>query len=58
MDSLYRISYLLSGLILTTFSQFEVGSSSTMVLDPVSEATTFFTSFDQPKVNDLDLANF
>ena len=39
-------------------SQFEVGSSSAIVLDPVSEATTFFVRFDQPEVNDLDLADF
>ena len=35
-----------------------MGNSSAIVLDPVSKATTFFTRFDQPEVNDLDLADF
>lgn len=39
-------------------SQFEVGSNSTIVLDPASVAMAFFTRFDQPKVNDLDPADF
>ena len=39
-------------------SWFEVGSSSTTILDPVSEATTFFIQFDQPKTNDLDPTDF
>ena len=42
----------------TAPSQFEVGSSSATVPDPVSEATAFFARFDQPRVNDLDLADF
>ena len=29
-----------------------------MVPDPVGKATTFFARFDQPKINDLDPANF
>ena len=55
MGSSYRISYPLLGLILTASSQFEVGSNSATVSDPISEATTFFTHFDQPEVNDLNL---
>jgi len=39
-------------------SWFKIGSSSTTIPDPASEATTFFTWFDQPKVNDLDLVDF
>ena len=58
MDSLYRISYLLLGPILTTPSQFKVGSSSTTVPDPVNEAEAFFTCFDQLEVNDLDPTDF
>ena len=42
----------------TTLSQFEVGSNSTTVSDPVSEVAAFFTRFDQPEVNDLDPADF
>ena len=38
--------------------QFEVGSSSATVPNPMSEAATFFIRFDQPEVNDLDPANF
>ena len=38
--------------------QFEVGSSSAIVSDPVSEAAAFFACFDQPEVNGLNLANF
>ena len=37
----------------TALSQFEVGSSSATISNPVSEAVSFFTHFDQPKVNDL-----
>ena len=48
----------LIGPLPTTLSQFEVGSSSTTVLDPVSEATAFFTCFDQPEDNDLDPVDF
>ena len=58
MDSLYHISYLLSSPILTTPSQFKVGSNSTTVPDPVSKAEAFFTCFDQLEVNDLDPTNF
>ncbi|KAK9998072.1 hypothetical protein SO802_017675 [Lithocarpus litseifolius] len=42
----------------TASSQFEVGSSSTVVLDPMSEVTAFFARFDQSEVNDLDTADF
>ena len=48
----------LIGLVPTTPSQFEVGSSFATISDPVSEATTFFTYFDQPEINDLSLAKF
>ena len=41
-----RIACSLSGLVLTTLSQFEVGSSSIIVPNPVSEAVVFFNSFD------------
>ena len=41
----------------TAPSQFEVGSSSATIPNPVSEATTFFAHFDQSEVNDLDPAN-
>ena len=39
-------------------SQFEVGNSSATISDPVSEAATFFTYFDQPEVNDLGPIKF
>ncbi|XP_050249028.1 flocculation protein FLO11-like [Quercus robur] len=42
----------------TAPSQFEVGSSSATVLDPMSEAAAFFARFDQPEVNDLDPVDF
>ena len=48
----------LTGPLPTAPSQFEVGSSSATVPDPMGEATTFFARFDQPRVNDLDLADF
>ena len=38
-------------------SQFEVGSSSATILDPVQEAATFFAHFDQLEVNDLSLVD-
>ena len=38
--------------------QFEVGSNSTTILDPVSEVVAFFARFDQPEVNDLNPADF
>ena len=47
-----------SGSILTAPSQFEVDSSSAIVPDPISEAATFFTCFDQLEVNDLDPTYF
>ncbi|XP_050248895.1 flocculation protein FLO11-like [Quercus robur] len=42
----------------TVSSQFEVGSSSATISNPVSEAAAFFAQFDQPEVNDLDPADF
>lgn len=48
----------LTGPLLTVPSQFEVGSSSATIPDPVSEAATFFAHFDQPKVNDLGPTDF
>uniref|UniRef100_A0A7N2ME85 USP domain-containing protein n=1 Tax=Quercus lobata TaxID=97700 RepID=A0A7N2ME85_QUELO len=47
-----------SGPLPTAPSQFEVGSSSATVSDPVSEAAAFFTRFDQPEINELDPSNF
>ena len=40
----------------TAPSQFEVGSSSATISDPVSEAPSFFIRFNQPEVNDLSPA--
>lgn len=40
------------------FSWFEVGSSSAIVCDPMSEAAAFFIRFDQLEVNDLVLTDF
>ena len=54
----YHTSCFLLGPFLTAPFQFEVGSSSATVPDLMSEATTFFTRFDQPKINDLDPAVF
>ena len=48
----------LIGPLPTVPSQFEVGSSSTTISDLMSEATAFFTRFDQPEVNDLGPAEF
>ena len=48
----------LLGPLPTTFSQFEVGSSFAIVLEPVSEATAFFARFYQPQVNDLNSTDF
>ena len=48
----------LTGPLPTAPYQFEVGSSSATVPDLMSEATTFFTRFDQHKINDLDPAVF
>ena len=48
----------LIGPLPTASSQFEVGSSSATIPDPVQEAATFFARFDQPEVNDLGLADF
>ena len=46
------------GLFPTAPSQFEVGSSSATIPDPVSGVAAFFTRFDQSKVNDLGLVEF
>ena len=54
----YHVSCSLPGSILTPPSQFEVGSSSAIVPDPVREAATIFTRFDQLEVNDLNPMNF
>ena len=54
----YYVSCFLLGLLPIVPSQFEVGSSSAAVPDPVSEAATFFAHFDQLVVNDLDPADF
>ena len=48
----------LIGPFLTAHSQFEAGSSSATISDPVSEAVAFFTHFDQLEVNDLGPAEF
>ena len=51
----HRVSCSLSGPVLIAPSQFEVCGSSATVPNPISEAVAFFTCFDQPKVNDLDV---
>ena len=58
--SSYALCFFFSliGTLLTASFQFEVGSSSATILDPVQEAATFFARFDQPKVNDLGSADF
>ena len=48
----------LIGPLSTAPSQFEVGSSSTIIPDPVQKAATFFARFDQLEVNDLGPADF
>ena len=48
----------LIGPLPTAPSQFEVGSSSTTIPDPASEAAIFFAHFDQPEVNDLSPVDF
>ena len=48
----------LIGPLPTAHSQFEVGSSSATLSDPVSEVAAFFTHFDQSEVNDLSLTEF
>ena len=58
MISYNMLHVFLTGPLPTAPSQFEVGSSSATVPDPMGEATTFFARFDQPRVNDLDLADF
>ena len=54
----FLISCSLLGLLPTVLSQFEVGSSSTMVLDPMGEAAAFFVHFDQSEINDLNPVDF
>nr|POF18731.1 hypothetical protein CFP56_24959 [Quercus suber] len=39
-------------------SQFEVGSSFATISNPVSKVAAFFSHFDQPEVNELNLADF
>ena len=48
----------LIGPLPTAPSQFEVGSSSATLSDPVSEVAAFFTRFDQPEVNELGPIEF
>ena len=48
----------LIGPLPTAPSQFEVGSSSATLSDPVSEVAAFFTHFDQSEVNDLSPTEF
>ena len=48
----------LIGPLLTTPSQFEVGSSSVTISDPMSEVVALFTRFDQLEVNDLGPVQF
>ena len=50
--------FFLIGSLLTAPPQFEVGRCSATILDPANEATAFFTSFDQPEVNDVDPIDF
>ena len=54
----YHASCFLLGPLPIVPSQFEVGSNSATISDTVSEVATFFTHFDQPKVNDLDPTDF
>ena len=58
MVSHFILYAFLIGPLPTAPSQFEVGSSSATILDPVSKATTFFVCFDQPEVNELDPVDF
>ena len=58
MASHIALYIFLVGPLATASSQFEVGSSSTTISDPVSEAIAFFAHFDLPEVNDLDPTNF
>ena len=55
--SYHALCFMLS-LLLIVLSQFEVGNSFVTVPNPMSEAATFFTRFDQPEVNDLDPIDF
>ena len=48
----------LIGPLSTAPSQFEVGSSSATLSDPMSEVAAFFTHFDQSEVNDLSPTEF
>ena len=50
--------FLYIGPLPTAPSQFEVGSSSTAVLNPANDVATFFAHFDQPEINDLGPADF
>ena len=50
-------AFLIGPLSIAPF-QFEVGSSSVTIPDPVQEAVTFFACFNQPEVNDLGPADF
>ena len=54
----FLVSWSLLGPLPTVHSQFEVGSSSATIPNPMGEAAAFFACFDQPEINDLDLADF
>ena len=58
MVSHFILYAFLIGPLPTAPSQFEVGSNFATILDPVSEATTFFVCFDQPEVNELEPVDF
>ena len=45
-DFSYHASCFLLGPLPTVLSQFDVGSSSATILDPISEVAAFFTHFD------------
>ena len=50
--------FFLIGSLPTAPPQFEVGSNSATIPDPMNEATVFFTRFDHPEVNDLGPTDF
>ena len=52
------VSCSLLGSLPTVPFQFEVGSSSATVPNPVGETVAFFGHFDQPEINDLDPVDF
>ena len=58
MVSHFSLYAFLIGPLPTASSYFEMGSSSANISDLMSEATAFLVCFDQPEVNELDLAKF